>query len=165
MKTFTICLCLLLAGCGAGSNSNPNSKPNPNPNPALAFSNGQTLATATSYWTGACTCVFGLGREQVPTIIDFELTSDGGFETAINGSICNGTYSDSPTGGGGFILQIQNSCPESSDYIEDLVAPSGDSYPNNFGASGVLVGGVGFSGTVTPDGSQPCAFTLVQGKQ
>jgi len=145
-------LCISLLGCG--------SSPKPT-STQLQFLNGSTLATATSYWKGSCPVTF-LNGDKIPQTIDLSFTADGGAESTVGGSTCSGTYSFSTSTPPW--IGISTSCSESSDYVEGVQYPSGST---NSGSLEVMNGGVWEGSNLSFSGSngEPCAFTLVQGKQ
>jgi hypothetical protein len=152
-------LALLLAfnvslGCGSGSNSKSSS--------ALPFSNGQTLAMATSYWTGSCVVTL-LNGQPIQETIDFELSNDSGFESVFAGSTCTGNYAIQQQSAQTLTLSIQTSCTESANYVEGLLDPAGSIDSASLEATGMvwLNGNLPFGGN---GHDEPCDFALVQGQ-
>jgi hypothetical protein len=110
MKTLIalVVVCLLAAGCG-GARSAGNSTTTKSSAPA--FSNGATLATATSYWSAPVCAITLLTGQTVTRPIDFALTNDGGFESTFSGSTCKGTYVMQPQGSNVALVVTTSSDP------------------------------------------------------
>lgn len=157
MKTLiaAIVVCLLLAGCGSGN------KANSPVNPTNSVNNGQTLATATSYW--ACeSCIPGYA-------IGIEFAANGQFQTIITGtgpgsSTCVGTVTQAVPGAPTSYFLLGGSC--SGMAVQGIGYPSISEIKSLSGSISSQAMSVTMTSNIDPDMTySDCAFTLVQGQQ
>lgn len=148
-----VSLCFVAAACGSGKTSGPT--------PSSSYTNGATLATATSYWSGSCAVTL-LHGQIVPQTVDLTFTNDGAAESTVAGSKCQGTYSLEQQGGMNVAMTITTSC--TNNYVAGLLNPIGSTSSGSFQVtSGDVFEGsdLGFAGA----NGQPCDFALIQGQE
>ncbi len=168
-----LALCALSVGCGSGSKAVSGTAP-------LVFSNGKTLATATSYWTGKCAIVFVSPPFTDNQTMYLEFTDDSAFKGGFPGAICTGTYSQSTQGGSGGIVDpmwIDNgSCSTPGVVVNELQALDGSIASTtlqgiglaSFSGAGYAPGNTnlpfGEAAATSLETEEACQFTLVEGQ-